>query len=375
MRVAFYLGHYPSPGGTTTSVRGLTQALAKAGWQVDILSQGPNSGTWSDGPVTVRRFLRTRARARVPFLTSRQLLADLRANRAGYDLIVMNGIFHPDLPPLARAASVGKIPYVVAPHDPYHPSIFRNRRVWKETYWGLVERRLLRGAAAIQLLAATHQEHLLARGVSRPTLVAPNGVDPSLVLPALSKPRSGNSVTIGALGRMDLWQKGLDLLLGSVAKVRARGHEVRLVIQGRDQRDRARLTKLADTLGMQGAVSFPPPSADAVETIGRWDILVVASRFEGFGLTAVEAMVAGTPVLCSEEAGVAEHVRQAGCGVIALPSVEGLTAGLLQLLERREKWPRMASAGQAYVSTELRWDRIASSVATQYQQLVEPRRR
>lgn len=365
MRLAFYLGHYPSPGGTTTAVQGLTQALARAGHDVAIVCQGRSEAARSEGLVTILRYARPRPGA--PFLVSRRLLAHLASANARYDLVVLNGIFHRDLPPIALALRRAKMPYVLAPHDPYHPALFRERRVWKEMYWRLFERPLLCSAAAIQVLATTHRQHLLARGVLRPSIEAPNGIE---IRGSVPEPRNRKGLTVGVLGRMDAWNKGLDLLVQAVARLRADGSPARLVLQGRDQRDRDKLTKLADRLGIQEAVHFLEPAQDPVRAVAAYDILVIASRFEGFGLTALEAMVAGTPVLCSSEAGVAEHVRRAGCGLVVEPSVDGLAEGLLRLAARRADWPAMASAGRSYVVRELQWDRIANRVADQYRMVL-----
>lgn len=371
MRLAFYLAHYPSLGGTTTAVRGLTQALARAGHDVVILCQGPADRSWSEGPVTVRRFSRHVLPA--PVFISRRLVDHVVAARPPWDLIVLNGMFHRDLPALARVAAKARIPYVVAPHDPYHPALFRQRRIWKEVYWRLVERPMLRRAAAIQLLAGAHGRHLASRGVERPPIEAPNGIDPSDLTGQPPVTRDNSAVTVGALGRMDMWNKGLDLLVRALALVRAEGADLQLIIQGRIQTDRAEVSRLAEALGIAEAVHLRGSTDDPISTIRGWDVLAIASRFEGFGLTAVEAMVAGTPILCSAEAGVAEHVRRGRCGVVAVPSVEGLAAGLRQLLARRAEWEQMATNGRAYAARELRWDAVASTVASHYQMLVDQR--
>lgn len=371
MRLAFYLAHYPSLGGTTTAVRGLTQALARAGHDVVILCQGQTDRSWSEGPVTIRMFARHVLPA--PAFISRRLVDHVVAARPPWDLVVLNGMFHRDLPAIARAARSAGIRYVVAPHDPYHPALFRQRRIWKEVYWRLLERPLLRRASAIQVLAGAHGQHLSSRGVARPIIEAPNGIDASDVMERPPRTAGHSAVTVGALGRMDLWNKGLDLLLRAAALVRAERADLELVIQGRIQTDRADLERLAEALGIADVVRVRGSTDDPISTIRDWDVLAIASRFEGFGLTAVEAMMAGTPVLCSAEAGVAEHVRRARCGVVAVPSAEGLADGLRQLLARRAEWEQMASNGRAYAVRELRWDVVASTVAGHYRTLLDQR--
>ena len=366
LRLAVYLAHYPAPGGTTTAVRGFTQALGSLGHDVEVLCQGPEHRRWKEGSVTVRSF--ARPHWRLPFLVHPQLLAHL-ARRRRFDLLLLNGMFHTDLPALAIAARRSGTPYVVAPHDPYHPAVFQQRRVRKEAYWQLVEKWVLRGATGIQLLAERHGTHLHRRGVVRPFVVAPNGVDAPAALPGPRLRNRRPGIVVGALGRIDVWHKGLDLLLAAVAQARAGGVDLNVVIQGRDQGDQALLRQLARTLRIERHVTFPGPARDAMEAIANWDILAVASRYEGFGLTAVEAMVAGTPVLCSDEAGVAEHVERARCGLVVRPTADGLATGLRDLVARRAEWPVMGSQGQAYARRELRWEAIAATTAAAYSRI------
>lgn len=389
MRLAFYLDHYynarfhyrqPQAGpatsdGPSTAVRGLTQAMARHGSRLTIIAHGPERVTFQDGLVEVQVFPRpTRA---VPFTVSRDLLRWLRKTAPALDAIVLNGMFLPDLVPLARTATRLGLPYIVEPHDPYHPVVFAKGRLRKRFYWAAVERRILQGSAAIQVLSSTHREHLRRLGIARPVITIGNGFDERLVALLPTPWRAAdNTVTIGYLGRMDAWHKGLDVLLQGVATARMRLPELRLVMQGPDWGDAARLRALASSLGLDDIVTFRTPDPSPATTIiGGWDALIAPSRFDGFPLTVVEAMLAERPVICSVEAGVIEHVDRAGCGIGIIPTAEGVADGIARLLARRDEWPTMGTSGRSYAMTNLTWDSIGESAARSYETVIDALRR
>ena len=88
------------------------------------------------------------------------------------------------------------------------------------------------------------------------------------------------------------------------------------------------------------------------------------SRFEGFGLAALEAMLAARVLLVSERAGIARHVAASGCGVAVAPTVEGVREGLDRLLRRREHWREMGLAGRRHALRHLRWLRLVGAAGT-----------
>lgn len=300
MRIGFYLAHYPTPGGTTLVVRGLTQALARAGHHVVVLAQGAEETTDRDGPVPVLTF--RRPAGKLPFRVSRALLRHLRTNQDAFDLIVLNGVFQPDLPPLARAVRQAGLPYVVSPFDPFNPAFFANHAARKRGYFRLVERSLLNQAAAVQVMADAHGAYLPRLGVTRPAITVANGydVEPASLLPI--RPPGDGPPALGYLGRLDAWHKGLDIMLEGFAQAARRSPGLHLDLQGADWGDEQMLRQLTHRLGLADAVTFKGRTWDSsVEVISRWDVFLSASRFDGFQQTVIEAMLAGRPVVCSAD--------------------------------------------------------------------------
>lgn len=109
------------------------------------------------------------------------------------------------------------------------------------------------------------------------------------------------SKVLGSVGRLD-WQKGYDQFLQLLPEISANIPENEkwgIVILG-EGKQRAELERLANSAKFQKfKIILPGFRKDAADCIGAFDLFVMPSRYEGFGLTLVEAMGHGVPVLAS----------------------------------------------------------------------------
>lgn len=376
MRIALYLKHFPASGapligGTAVAVDGFAGGLAQNGADTVVMCEGAaRSSVEAAGGYRIECFRnpgRYRSFRVAPEL--RQYAAESLRRRAG--LCLLNGIFHPACFALGRALRRHGLPYVALPHDPYDRWMFRRNAHLKWPYWYLFERRHLREARAVQLLDRRHEAALRRLGVETPVIEAPNGVaerDPGSVR---DRPRDSPSLVF--LGRMDAYNKGLDTLIDAFARVAASEQgRLSLTLRGPDWGDRARLERRAAALALEPRVEFLEPdyARSPVDILAEHDVLCLPSRFEGFGLVALEAMLAARVLLVSERAGVARHVVASGCGLSVPPTLEGVASGLFALLERRARWAEMGQRGRRYVLARLQWKKIAAGALQDYARLL-----
>lgn len=152
-------------------------------------------------------------------------------------------------------------------------------------------------------------------------------------------PAADAEPVIGAVSRLSA-EKGLDVLVEAFALV-GRG---RLVLVG-DGEDRARLEALVAAHEMTARVSFPGWLAGPWTAQWAFDVLVVPSRSEGFGLVAVEAMLAGVPIIATEVGGLPEVVQAGQTGLLVAPDdALALAAAITEVLDRPDDARRRADA-------------------------------
>ncbi|KUO95237.1 glycosyltransferase [Ferroacidibacillus organovorans] len=148
-----------------------------------------------------------------------------------------------------------------------------------------------------------------------------------------------------------------------------RGRSVALLLVG-DGEERKRLEELSATHA-PGRVYF----AGAVEQVRPYlelaDVFALASRMEGFGLAAAEAMAAGLPVIVSDVGGLCQVAPVSGVqGIRVAPGdVDGFFAALKSLLEDDALREHMAKEGQTYAMTELSTERMRAQLAQLYEEI------
>jgi glycosyltransferase involved in cell wall biosynthesis len=173
-------------------------------------------------------------------------------------------------------------------------------------------------------------------------------------------------------GRMAIYTKGIDVLLAGF-QLAAREHSMRLTLQGPDWNGEApAVQRLIASMTVADRITTLPPVFEipAARVMLAHDIFCMPSRFEGFGLSALEAMLAGRVLMVSGTAGISPHVERSGCGVIVEPTDEDVRRGFTHLLAKRDRWREMGLRGREYALEHLHWNTIAKRTLNQYQQLV-----
>jgi len=198
--------------------------------------------------------------------------------------------------------------------------------------------------------------------------VIPCGVDLELFRPTdrnAAQQRLGLSGDVLLfVGRMDPI-KGLDLLIRAFAQLPDRSDLTLVVVGGAgDETEYQRNRQLAHELGIADRVQFR--GAVAQEQLPDYynvaTACVVPSHYESFGLTAIEALACGTPVVASMVGGLTSVVRDRSNGLLVPWRRPGAFAARLDEVLRQPSL-RAHLARQARPSvTAYGWDRIADAV-------------
>lgn len=164
------------------------------------------------------------------------------------------------------------------------------------------------------------------------------------------------------------WQKGPEYFVEAAARVLRERPDVKFAVAGSGDRMRAMIDRVA-AHGIGKNVLFTgflPPS-DLDRLFARADVYVLPSVSEPFGLTALEALQHGTPVIVSRNAGVSEVVRHVLR--VDFGDVEDLASKILSLLLFPPLADALASGGRAEVR-KLSWRDSAEKCLEVYREIV-----
>jgi glycosyltransferase involved in cell wall biosynthesis len=268
------------------------------------------------------------------------------------------------------------VPVVTTVHHPLsvdRQSSFQRARTLREALGtfefypvemqGYVARRLERVFTSSEVSARRIQSDF---GV-RPERVAmlANGLDTELFSPdpALEKAPA----ELLCVGRASDPNKGVRTLIAALARLPA-PVTLTLVDDRASEAGRwARQAGCADRLTLTGRIE----TAALVRLYRRATLVVVPSRFEGFGLPAAEAMACGTPVVASDAGALPEVLGTGGGGVLVPPDApEALAKAISALLEQPDTRRALGHHARARVEAAYAWPRVAERTAAEYRRIV-----
>lgn len=125
---------------------------------------------------------------------------------------------------------------------------------------------------------------------------------------------AGDNIVVGFVGRLDPC-KGVDLLIEAAAILCQNDERYRFVIVGHGPQ-RKKLQEQALRLGLKEKIIFTGLCKNMAEVMIAFDMAVVPSRREAFGIAAMELMKMRIPVIASAVGGLVEIVRHGETGIL-----------------------------------------------------------
>ncbi len=115
-----------------------------------------------------------------------------------------------------------------------------------------------------------------------------------------------------------------------------------------DGPDRVDAQDEARTLGVEDDVSFLGKLEAVAPLLAGADVFLLPSETESFGLSALEALASGVPVVASRVGGLGEVVRDGETGfLLPVGDVEGMAAAAISVLRDRDRWQAVSTAATA----------------------------
>lgn len=365
-------------GGPIYSVHGLCRALVARGHDVHVFTTNVDGDRDSDVPLETAVdidgvkvwYFRSAILRRLYW--SPGMGRKLMEQSVSFDLLHLHSIY---LWPTWFAARVSwrhGIPYVLSPRGMLVKELIHKKNRYIKTAWiNLIERRIIEKAAVIHATSRVEYEDILRFGFRlEQAEVVPNGMDAysdgqsEVSVPEHIRELTAKGPYLLFLGRIN-WKKGLDRLIPALLQI----PNVRLLIVGNDDDGyRPYLEKLSSSAGLLGRVHFcgPAYSTDKEYLYRNAMAFVLPSYSENFGISALEAMSAGCPVVVTPEVGISDIVRERGSGIVSEGYPEMLGNNIRGLLSNREAMRLMGERGKAAVKELFAWEGIALKMEKVY---------
>ena len=355
-------GMDPQTGGVTTAVNTMIDGLKDLNVQSEVVCLDEPGAAYLKGVPGIHAI----GPAKTAWRYSAALLPWLKANLAGFDAVIVHGLwqYHVYAVSKAMAGLNGKKPKLfVMPHgmlDPYFQKAEGRKlkaiRNW--IFWKLTEQRTVNNADC--LLFTCETEKLLSFESFKPyhpnrTAVCGLGIgDPPALTPDMLtafREKCGGIDTRGCflfISRINP-KKGVDLLISAYRELKKhQGSLPKLVIAG---------PGLETEFGAQ-MKSIAANDPDIIFTgmlngAAKWGAfyscaaMILPSHQENFGFVVVEALACGTPVLISNQVNIWREVEAANGGIIGQNTLEG-TKGML------EKWQGLPDQARAQMKISAR---------------------
>ncbi|MEM7774291.1 MAG: glycosyltransferase [Pseudomonadota bacterium] len=369
-------------GGPIYSVHGLCSALAGHGHEVDVFTTNIDGDGVSDVPVGTPVDMDGVQVTYFPLGLGRRIArspamgAALEDCVAAYDIVHVHSVFLWPTTAAAMAARRNNVPYVLSPRGMLVPELIRRKSRLAKTLWiKLYERKNIEMASALHVTADIEAGAIHKLGLSvRRTIVLPNGTAAPSFTRGNELPHPATrsrAPTILFLGRVN-WKKGLDRLIPAMSRV----PNARLIVVGNDEENyRPQLESIAEQCGVGERVEFRGPlyAEDKWRAFAEADLFVLPSYSENFGISVLEAMAAGLPVIVTPEVGLASTVSDAGAGIVVNCDEDNIGRSIAQLISDPVKMEECGRAGREAVRTQFSWDGIASKMQKSYADVLEAR--
>lgn len=200
---------------------------------------------------------------------------------------------------------------VLTPHGQYVDEAMKCS-IKKKVFFHFFDRRVIKMVDVVHVIGHTEINSYIRNNANDYQLI-PNG-GPQIQIINFS---ARQKLVYGYLGRLDIQQKGLDVLMRAFAFYKKQGGKGILKIAG-DGSDKESLEKLCQTLGMQSYVKFIGKvfGNEKLTFYKRCSWFVHPSRWDGLPTSCLEAASCGIPLIVSRETNLDTYIEKYKAGII-----------------------------------------------------------
>ena len=378
MRVALCTDYfYPRIGGVQSHIAGLASELERRGHEVTILAKQLKTDL-PNGSLRIShdRIIYIEPIFPLPIIIVPPKPADVREviRRGGFEIVHAHHAFTPTSLLSISAAEKLRIPSILTNHTIFLAS--NAKYVWVPASYILYPyRRYINKACLITAVSRAAAKFIEHFAEDKKIAVVPNGVDIELFesVEKNIQPNLSEKPIILYIGRL-AYRKGLQVLVRAMPFILKEIPNAHLLIAGKGYMD-SFIRMLIKSLNLEGNVTMLGfiPDEKLPELYASSRLFVMPSLYcESFGVTLLEAMASGRPVIASNVGGIPEVVKDGVTGLLfRRGDAEDLADKIIMVLSDRNLAQSLVSNAKELVKERYSWPVIADKMEDLYEKTLK----
>lgn len=270
------------------------------------------------------------------------------------------------LPAIKLLKQRGFYNIVLTPHGQYIDTAMQVS-LKKRVFFHLFDAKVVRLVSLVHLIGKSEMNSYVLKYARRCVLI-PNACYPK-ILPSVAS----RELVFGYMGRLEIEQKGVDMLVASFLAYKYRGGGGVLRIAGEGP-DKARLIRMVRESAFADSVSF----VGVVYDDKKWSFLRDCaffchfSRWDVFPTSVLEAASIGIPLLLTSATNMELQLEKYGAGKVLHATTYSFADVMFEMeaiFYDKDKYVKMCTNASRMVSEELNWDAIAERMLSEYLKL------
>lgn len=370
--------------GLTQSICGFATAQVAIGLDVGLLSSLPvPEGRFIEGLPGVHLLRDPYKRHYNPWLVSRDWIVRIREEFGVPDIVHFHCTYIPFQIALARHCRKLGWPYVVTAHGGMRKVAQSIKKTKKSIANILFFRSYIKHAEAIHALCDREVEEIRAKFEVGRIIVVFNGVDESLfgIEEHLDQANLADfsdraDLMLGFVGRIDIYVKGLDILLNALARLKMDSGKpnCKLLVVGpfHTRRDERLFHSIVKSLDIIDDVRYygPKYGEEKWRYFLACDVFVHTSRTEGMPMAVLEAMALAKPCMVTPQTNMAEVVREGGGWVCELDP-QSIADTIELICEQKGSLKSMGQQSRSLMRERFTWHKVAQQLKEEYAKIIK----
>ncbi len=297
-------------------------------------------------------------------------------NIRNYDLLHIHAIFSYSSTIAMAIARLQTVPYIIRPLGQLCTWSLQQSARKKQIYLRIIEKSNLNQSQSIHFTSALEQQEASLLNLTSPSFILPHGLSiPPIIPNADQRLRQhfnlpADEPIILFLSRLHP-KKGLDYLIPALGKLSH--YRFTFILAGSGDPDyENEIKSLLVSEGIQNRTHLTGFIKGEIKDLLMQgaDLFALTSYSENFGISVLESLAAGTPVIITPGVALSDIVDQQQIGSVAELDVNEISAAIQHFLDNPQEAKKMGDCARQFILDNYTWDKIALKMVSVYEDII-----